>query len=86
MNNKPALMWIIVWHRKGDKPLSEQIMTKFTDIYALLADWQYLCIEMHNWIDEKYLYSSILITDCRVPYIIGICVILMEFYINHFTY
>ena len=31
INNIPALVQIVVWHRSGDKPLSEPMLTRFTD-------------------------------------------------------
>ena len=34
INNIPALVQIMAWCRLGDKPLSEQMMVCFTDIYA----------------------------------------------------
>ena len=34
INNIPALVQIMAWRRLGDKPLSEQMMVCFTDIYA----------------------------------------------------
>ena len=30
-NNIPALVQITAWHRSGDKPLSEPMLTQFTD-------------------------------------------------------
>ena len=33
VNNKPALVWIMAWCRIGDKPLSEPMLTRFTDAY-----------------------------------------------------
>ena len=33
MDNNPALVWIMAWHRIGDKPLSEPMLTWFTDAY-----------------------------------------------------
>ena len=33
MNNIPALVQVMAWHRPGDKPLSEPMMVKFTDAY-----------------------------------------------------
>ena len=33
INNIPALVQIMAWHRPGDKPLSEQMLTRFTDAY-----------------------------------------------------
>ena len=29
----PALVWIMAWRRIGDKPLSEAMLTRFTDAY-----------------------------------------------------
>ena len=31
--NMSTMVQIIVWNRKGDKPLSDQMMTQFTDAY-----------------------------------------------------
>ena len=33
INNIPALVQIMIWHRQGNKPLSEPVMTKFTYAY-----------------------------------------------------
>ena len=33
IDNKPALVWVMAWHRTGDKPLSEPMPTQFTDAY-----------------------------------------------------
>ena len=33
INNIPALVQIMAWHRPGNKPLSEQMMVCFTDAY-----------------------------------------------------
>ena len=33
INNSPALVQIMAWRRPGDKPLSEPMMTRFTDAY-----------------------------------------------------
>ena len=33
INNNPVLVQIMAWRRIGDKPLSEPIMTQFTDAY-----------------------------------------------------
>ena len=33
IDNNPALVWIMAWRRTGDKPLSEPMLTKFTDAY-----------------------------------------------------
>ena len=33
INNNPALVKIMAWRRIGDKPLSESILTQFTDTY-----------------------------------------------------
>ena len=33
INNIPALFKIMAWHRVGDKPLSETMLTRFTDAY-----------------------------------------------------
>ena len=33
IDKKPALAWVIAWHRTGDRPLPEPMMTQFTDAY-----------------------------------------------------
>ena len=33
INNNPALVKIMAWHQIGDKPLSESMLTQFTDTY-----------------------------------------------------
>ena len=33
IDNKPALVQVMAWHRIGDKPLPELMMTKFTDAH-----------------------------------------------------
>ena len=34
IDNNPALVMIMVWRRKCDKPLSEPMLTRFTDAYT----------------------------------------------------
>ena len=33
IDNKSALVQVMTWRRTGDKPLSEQMLTQFTDAY-----------------------------------------------------
>ena len=33
IDNKPALVQVMVWRRTGDKPLPEPMMAQFTDAY-----------------------------------------------------
>ena len=33
INNNPALFQIMAWHHPGDKPLSEPVLTQFTDAH-----------------------------------------------------
>ena len=33
INNIPPLVQLIAWRRPGDKPLSEPMLTRFTDAY-----------------------------------------------------
>ena len=33
INNKPALVQVMAWHRTGDKPLPEPMLTQFTYAY-----------------------------------------------------
>ena len=39
INNIPALVQIMAWRRKGDKPLSEPMMTQFNDTYMRHSAW-----------------------------------------------
>ena len=32
-DNNPALVYVMAWRRRGDKPLSEPVLTQFTDAY-----------------------------------------------------
>ena len=36
IDNKSVLVQVIAWHRTGDKPLSEPMLTQFTDAYVRL--------------------------------------------------
>ena len=36
IDNNPALVQIMAWHQIGDKPLSEPMLTQFTDTYVAL--------------------------------------------------
>ena len=33
IDNKPVLVQVMVWRRTGDKPLTEIMLTQFTDAY-----------------------------------------------------
>ena len=33
IDNKPALVQVMAWHRTGNKPLPELMLTQFTDAY-----------------------------------------------------
>ena len=33
IDNKPALVQVMAWRRRGDKPLSEPMLAQFTDAY-----------------------------------------------------
>ena len=33
IDNKPVLVQVMAWRRTGDKPLSEPMLTQFTDAY-----------------------------------------------------
>ena len=33
IDNKPALVQVMAWRRKGDKPLTEPMRTQFTNAY-----------------------------------------------------
>ena len=34
IDKNPALVYIMAWHRIGDKPISEPMLTRFTDAYT----------------------------------------------------
>ena len=34
IENNPALVWLMTWHRIGVKPLSEPMLTRFFDTYT----------------------------------------------------
>ena len=34
IDNKPALVQVMAWHRKGDKPLLELMLPQFVDTYV----------------------------------------------------
>ena len=36
IDNKPALVQVMVWRRTGDKPLPEPMMAQFTDTYNMI--------------------------------------------------
>ena len=38
IDNNLALIKIMAWRRIGDKPLSEPMLTQFTDIYVALRE------------------------------------------------
>ena len=50
IDNNPALVQIMAWRRIGDKPLSEPMLTWFTDIYAALGG-----VELSTW---AYTYKT----------------------------
>ena len=44
IDNNPALVQILAWHRVGDKPLSEPMLIRFTDAYMRhYGEMSYLC-------------------------------------------
>ena len=43
INNIPTLVQIMAWHRIGNKPLSEPMMTSFTDVY--------ICVTRPQWVN-----------------------------------
>ena len=40
LDSKPAVIQVMARHRTGDKPLSEPMMTQFTDAYIYAALWE----------------------------------------------
>ena len=39
INNSPALVWIMAWHRPGNKPLSESMVAWFINAYMHHSAW-----------------------------------------------
>ena len=50
INNIPALVQIIAWHRPGDKPLSEPVMV------SLLT---HICVTLPQWVNNNSILSSL---------------------------
>ena len=44
IDNNSTLVYIMEWRRIGDKPLSEQMLTRFTDAY--------ICGNRRRWVEE----------------------------------
>ena len=62
--NIPALVQIMAWRRIGDKPLSEPMLTQFTDAYVRhQGRWvKTLTLEQNGWHSQiQFLESKILI-------------------------
>ena len=57
-----GLMWIMAWHRTGDKPLSEPMMVHFTRVNSLAP-------ERPEWPLTKVIFKVILVIDGS-----GICI------------
>ena len=55
INNIPALVQIMAWHRPGDKPLSEPTMV------SLLT---HICVTRPQWVKTCYLPLMLLWTQC----------------------
>ena len=52
INNFPALVQIMAWHRSGDKPLSEQMMVNFPT---------HICVTRPQWVNWMYLYVNLFV-------------------------
>ena len=50
VNNIPALVQIMAWHRPGDKPLSEPMMVSLPT---------HICVARPQWVNEKTTYVQI---------------------------
>ena len=59
-NTIPALVQVIAWCRKGDKPLSEPMMVKLTDAFMRHSATSYEYIDLI----EKNNFSSIVLIPC----------------------
>ena len=47
-DNKPALVQVMAWRWTGDKPLSEPMLTQFTDAYILVIPYSIMDLD-HHW-------------------------------------
>ena len=48
IDNIPALVQIMAWHRPGDKPLSEPILTHFTNAYNIIDPSIVYAVKIHT--------------------------------------
>ena len=52
INNSPAMVQIMAWHRPGDKPLSEPMMVRLP---------MHICVVRPQWVKSHYMYISIML-------------------------
>ena len=48
INNIPALVQVMAWHRSGDKPLSEPMMACLNDAYIMT----HICVTRPHWVNS----------------------------------
>ena len=68
INNIPALVQIMAWHRLGDKPLSEPMMVRLlTQIYVTRPQWVNGSVWISNYTNN--LYNCIITYPCHKLYV-----------------
>ena len=76
IDNKPALFQVMAWRRAGDKPLSEPMLTLFTDAYMRhqgrwVKAWRHMISEVvcncnsgSTWCDFNHVCEEIISVKC----------------------
>ena len=59
IDNMSALVQITAWRRPGDKPLSEPLLTQFTDAYELAGRCGWHVYDMHDIISSWQLLKGL---------------------------
>ena len=73
INNIPALVQIMAWHRAGDKSLSEPMML------SLLT---HICNTLPQWVKEMPIYIYMLMVNVKGIYLEASAMELHDFYIH----
>ena len=62
IDNKSALVQVMVWRQIGDKPLSEPILTQFTDAYMRSLVWQHYTLARFGlWMIHHRILPTVLV-------------------------
>ena len=58
IDNEPALVQVMAWRRIGDKPLSEPMLTWFTDAYMQHYGEMTLSTKITGWHHQTLLHNN----------------------------